>query len=123
MDGMVRIFLLISFAILATLLMLRIGWPELVVKQSTGYALSLTWPLAFFLGLGLWGNLNLGTGSAGMVIVSISTAIVAGTTSVVLNLGFFDAAPTKQKLEMFCLTTMPIIVLVWWEILRRGNRQ
>lgn len=123
MDGMVRIFLSISFALLATLLILRFGWSELVVQQSTGYALSLTWPLALFLGLGLWNNLNLGTGSAGMVIVSISTAIVAGTTSFVLNLGFFDTAPTRQYLEMFCITTMPIIGLVWWKILRRASRK
>ena len=123
MKGILRIFLPISAVLLATLLALRFGWPELVVKQSTGYALSLTWPFALFLGLGLWSNLNLGTGSAGIVIVFISTAIVAGTTSVFLNLGFFDTAPTKQTLEMFCIATTPIILLVWWKILWRGNRR
>lgn len=51
--------------------------------------------------------MNIGTGSAGVVIVYISTAIVAGTTSVVLNLGLFDAAKTKQSIEMFCITATP----------------
>ena len=123
MNGILRIFLPISLALLATLLVLRFGWPELVVKQSTGYALGLAWPFALFLGLGLLRNLSLGTGSVGIVIVFISTAIVAAATSVVLNLGFFDTAPTKQTLEMFCITTMPIVLLVWWKILWRGIRK
>lgn len=122
MNGILRIFLPISSALLAALLVLRFGWPELVVKKPTGYALSLTWPFALFLGLGLWRNLNLGTGSAGIFIVYISTAIVAGTTSVVLNLGLFDAAETKKSIEIFCITTTPIILLVWWKILWLGNR-
>jgi hypothetical protein len=122
-NGILRIFLPISLALLATLLVLRFGWPELVVKQSTGYALSLAWPFALFLGLGLWRNLSLGTGSAGTVIVYISTAIAACATSIVLNLGFFDTAPTRQTLEMFCISTMPIVLLVWWKMLWRGDRK
>lgn len=123
MKGVLHIFLFISFLLLATLLVLRFLWPELVIHRPLGYALSLTWPFALFLGLQLWSNLSSGTGSLGTVIVSISTAIIFGATAVVLNLGFFDTAPTKQSIEVVCVTATPIVFLVWLVILWRSNRK
>lgn len=123
MNGFSRACMLIGLALLVTLLVLRFGWPELVVKQTMGYALGLTWPLSFFLGLGLSRGLNLGTGSLGSVIVSSSTAVVAGATNVFLKLGFFETAPTKQSIEMFCIAATPIVFLVWCIIQWRTNRK
>lgn len=122
-DVLSRTFLTISAILLLALLGLRMGWPDYVVGQRAGYGLSIGWAFMLFLGLGLWRNLNLGFGSAGIVLVWFSTAVVAGGTSILLGLGFFDTAPTKQALEVFCMASSLVVFFAWWKIIRRSHRQ
>ena len=114
--------LLVSLALLATLLVLRFVWPELVVKQSIAYALSITWPFPLFFWLGLLSDLPR-SGHSFSFMLTFSTAIFAGTTSVVLKLGFFYTAPTKQSIEMFCIITTAILIPIWTITVWRVNRK
>ncbi|MDW5444026.1 hypothetical protein [Polaromonas sp. SM01] len=123
MNAISRTLLTISASLVLILLVLKIGWPDQVVNQRAGYALSIGWAFMLFLGLGLRKDLNLGTGSAGIALVYFSTGVVAGTTNFFLRLGFFDTAPTKQTIEVFCITTTLFVFFAWWKILRRGSRR
>lgn len=123
MNAISRTFLTISAILLLVLLALKMGWPDYVVGQRAGYALSIGWALMLFLGLGLWKNLNLGFASAGIAFVWFSTGVVAGGTNFLLGLRFFDTAPTKQAIEVFFIAMSPIVLFAWWKIIRRRNRK
>ncbi len=116
-----KAILAVSGLLFITLLVLRIVWPECVIQQRIGYALCISWAFMLFLGFALLKNIKLGTGSAGIVLVYISTCILASITNFLMGLGFFESAPSNQKIKFLLMAATPITLFTWWKLSKRND--
>ena len=118
-----RILLSVSATPLLALVALRIGTPERVVNQPAGLVLSLAWAVMLFLGLAEWKGVSIGTTSAGKPITLISALLAAGATNFALGLGFLSEAKADPILVLFFIAVAAIMLLAWWKIFRRDERE
>jgi hypothetical protein len=122
MTSISRTCLFIGVALLLTLLVLRLGWPETVIGTRAGWGLSLSGSFFAFLGFGSGVGLKIQPGAIGSVLVIASTALLAGSINFILGLGFFNQHPHTPSVETFFAISTPVMLCAWgvalWRVWR-----
>ena len=110
---------LISVALLAALIFLRIAHPQLVVAERNSFLLCAAWSI--FAVFALWHHVGFRYELVAKGLVPITALALAFTTNFALDLQLFEERVISQILYVLAALSIALIAFSWWLIFRNAR--